>query len=482
MSDSSNIRVRFAPSPTGYLHVGGARTALFNWLYARKTGGVFVLRVEDTDVERSTAESESSLVDDMRWLHLQWDEGPDVGAEYGPYRQSERGKIYRGALDKLIEKGIAYPCFCTDDILQQKKERAQKDGRPPQYDGTCRELSTDEVAAKRAAGEPEALRFRVPAGKMVFEDTVRGTIEMDTDMVGDFVLMRSNGLPTYNFAASVDDAHMKISHVLRGEDHLNNTLRQILIYNALDEPHPIFAHVPLILAEDRSKLSKRHAASSVGELRKNGYLPDAVMNYLVLLGWSHPEGKEKMTRDEMMHAFSLDRINKSAAIFDIKKLKWMNGLYIREMELDALFPLADAYFNETVKSVYDEPARREIVVILQDSLETLSDMDEQTAIFAHDVTCDEEARELLSTDGAREVLKGVIVELNRTSAELVPDAFKVALKAAGKAAGKKGKELFWPVRAALTGSVHGPDLARVAAVKGKDAVLNLLQKGLEFSA
>src|SRR5262245_40063865 len=263
MAKLRDVRVRFAPSPTGYLHVGGARTAIFNYLFARHHGGVFVLRIEDTDQERSTRASELSLLEDLRWLGLDWDEGPDLGGPYGPYRQSERMKIYRDVADKLVAAGNAYPCFCTDAELDRKREEAIAASRPPQYDGTCRDLTPDEVAAKRAQGLPEAIRFRVGEGVVRFHDAVRGDMELAHDMVGDWVTLRSNGLPTYNFACAVDDHLMKISHVIRGEEHLPNTLRQIMIYDAMGAEHPIFAHVPLILAEDRSKLSKRHGASSV---------------------------------------------------------------------------------------------------------------------------------------------------------------------------------------------------------------------------
>jgi len=323
------IRVRFAPSPTGYLHVGGARTAIFNWLFARHGKGTFVLRIEDTDAERSTGESERSLVEDLRWLGLDWDEGPEIGGPHAPYRQSERLDRYRAVADDLVARALAYPCFCTDEDLERKREAAIAAGRAQHYDGTCRNLTPEEVAARRAQEIRETVRFKVPADVVSFDDAVRGAMDLDTDMVGDFVILRSNGLPTYNFAAACDDHDMRITHVIRGEEHLPNTLRQMLVYNALGAKPPIFAHVPLILAEDRSKLSKRHGASSVGELRAQGILPSAAVNYLVLLGWSHPKEKEVLTREEMIETFTIKRINKSAAVFDPKKLAWMNGQHLR---------------------------------------------------------------------------------------------------------------------------------------------------------
>ncbi|MCI0453089.1 MAG: glutamate--tRNA ligase, partial [Candidatus Latescibacteria bacterium] len=404
MAKLRDVRVRFAPSPTGYLHVGGARTAIFNHLFARHHGGTFILRIEDTDAERSTRESEISLLEDLRWLGLDWDEGPDVGGPVAPYRQSERMAIYREVADKLVAQERAYPCFCTEAELELKREEAAAASLPPQYDGTCRNLTPEQVAAKRAAGLPEAIRFRVGEGIVRFHDAVRGDMELSHDMVGDWVILRSNGLPTYNFAAAVDDHLMKISHVIRGEEHLPNTLRQIMIYDALGATHPVFAHVPLILAEDRSKLSKRHGASSVGDLRASGYLPHAATNYLLLLGWSHPQSKEIMPRDEMVKRFSIERIGKAAAVFDKKKLQWMNGQYIRKLDLDTLLALVEPYMPEFLKQRYDEKTRREIVSILQDSIDTLADFAHRASIFEPNVTYDEETQALLKTDSARRVI------------------------------------------------------------------------------
>ncbi len=474
MAKANDVRVRFAPSPTGYLHVGGARTAIFNYLYARHTGGVFVLRIEDTDQERSTRASELSLIEDLRWLGLDWDEGPDVGGPVGPYRQSERMGIYREVADTLVAQGKAYPCFCTDAELDRKREEAIAASRPPQYDGTCRDLTPAEVAERRAAGLPEAIRFKVGEGVVKFHDAVRGDMELAHDMVGDWVTLRSNGLPTYNFACAVDDHLMKISHVIRGEEHLPNTLRQIMIYDALQAPHPIFAHVPLILAEDRSKLSKRHGASSVGDLRANGYLPDAATNYLLLLGWSHPQSKEIMPREEMIKTFSIERIGKAAAVFDKKKLMWVNGQYIRKLDLDTLMKLVEPHTPDFVKR-YDAATRREIVAILQDSIDTLSDFATRAQIFQPDVVYEDEAKALLQTDSARRVVAGMVKRLGEHGGAITPEGFKDMILATGQETGLKGKDLYFPIRGAMTGSVHGPDLTRVAAVKGKDVVLRLLE-------
>jgi nondiscriminating glutamyl-tRNA synthetase len=479
MAELKNVRVRFAPSPTGYLHVGGARTAIFNYLFARHHGGKFILRIEDTDAERSTMESERSLLEDLRWLGIEWDEGPDVGGAHGPYRQSERMPTYREVTDRLIASGHAYSCFCTEAELELKREEAVAASRAPQYDGTCRNLSAAEVASKRAAGIPEAVRFHVRTGAARFEDAVRGSMDLGHDMVGDWVILRSNGLPTYNFAAAVDDQLMEISHVIRGEEHLPNTLRQIMIYDALGAPHPLFAHVPLILAEDRSKLSKRHGASSVGDLRASGYLPEAAFNYLLLLGWSHPQSKEIMPRDEMIKSFGIERIGKAAAVFDKQKLLWMNGQYIRKLELDTLYELVQPYMLDGLRTRYDETQRREIVAILQDSLDVLRDFSKRAAIFEPLVEYEDETSALLKTDSARRVLSAMVEKLKADAKALTPEKFKEMILATGQEVALKGKDLYFPIRGAMTGSVHGPDLTRVAAVKGHDTVLRLLEGAIQ---
>jgi len=475
MAKLKNVRVRFAPSPTGYLHVGGARTAIFNYLFARHHGGSFLLRIEDTDVERSTRASEDSLLEDLRWLGLDWDEGPDAGGPHGPYRQSERMQTYREIVDRLIASGHAYPCFCTDEELDRKRAEMVARSEAPHYDGTCRNLSPAEIAEKRAAGIPEAIRFRVGEGAARFEDAVRGSMELGHDMVGDWVILRSNGLPTYNFAAAVDDQLMEISHVIRGEEHLPNTLRQIMVYDALRAPHPIFAHAPLILAEDRSKLSKRHGASSVGELRAAGYLPEAVFNYLLLLGWSHPQSKEIIPLDEMIKSFTIERIGKAAAVFDRPKLLWMNGQYIRKLDLDTLYRLVQPHVPESLRERYSEEQLREIVAILQDSLDVLSDFAKRAAIFEPLVEYEQDTRALLTTEPARRVLDAMVKKLGAHPGPITPEGFKEMILATGQEVALKGKDLYFPIRGAMTGSVHGPDLTRVAAVKGRDAVLGLLE-------
>lgn len=471
-----NVRVRFAPSPTGYLHVGGARTAIFNWLFARRHAGAFVLRIEDTDVERNRPEFEASLLADLRWLGLGWDEGPGVDGASGPYRQSERLHIYREHAARLIASGRAYPCFCPDEVLEAKRQAAVARGASPRYDGTCRRLTREEISERRRASLPETVRFIVPEGVVRFHDLIRGDIEMATEMVGDFVLVRSNGHPTYNFAAAVDDAAMEISHVLRGEEHLPNTLRQVLVHEAFGFSVPRYGHLPLILAEDRSKLSKRHGGSTVGELRDLGYLPGAVYNYLVLLGWSHPEEKEILDVGELIAVFSLERVTKSAAVYDRAKLRWMNGQYVRRTPVDALFQTADPFFPESIRAAYDTPARERILALLHEKIEVLSELPEKSAPFEVDPAQSAEAREVLATSEARRVLETLEEGLRRQAGDLTAAGFKAAVEDVGRSTGQKGKALYFPVRAALTGAVHGPDLAGVAEIKGRDTVLRLIDR------
>ena len=476
------VRVRFAPSPTGYLHVGGARTAIFNWLFARHHGGTFILRIEDTDVERSTSESEVSLVGDLRWLGLDWDEGPDTGGPRGPYRQSERLDIYRWHADALIAAGKAYPCFCTDEVLEAKRQDAVARAASPRYDGTCRSLTPSEVSMKRSAGIPEVVRFEVCAGGVRFRDLIRGGVEMDADMVGDFVLLRSNGHPTYNYAAAIDDHSMEITHVLRGEEHLPNTLRQVLIYEAFGFPLPRFGHLPLILAEDRSKLSKRHGGSSVGELRASGFLPGAVFNYLVLLGWSHPEEKEVLSIEELIATFSLERVSKSPSVYDREKLRWMSGQYIRRTDTGSLFERADPFFPGSIRTLYDKNAREKILSLLHEKIETLSDLSEKSAPFEQAPWFEKEAALVLRTPEALPVIETLENRIRALEGDLTAAGFKSVVEDVGRTVGRRGKALYFPIRVALTGAVHGPDLAGLAELKGREAVLGLLERARRFAA
>src|SRR5918992_1824432 len=333
---SAPIRVRFAPSPTGYLHVGGARTALFNWLLARRHGGTFVLRIEDTDVERSSEEMVTGILDGLRWLGLDWDEGPAVGGPHAPYFQSERLERYRALASRLVEDGHAYYCYCSAEALQKKRDDAQARGGSTQYDRTCLTLAPEDIARLEATGAARAIRFKVPPGHTQFLDFVHGPIDFDNANIEDFVILRSDTYPTYHLSVVADDVDMGITYVVRGDDHISNTPKHVLLFNAFDQAAPRFAHVPLILGADKKRLSKRHGATSVMEYKRLGYLPDAMVNFLALLGWSPGDDRELMSRDELIAAFTLDGISGGNAVFNTEKLDWMNGQYIARMPVDDL--------------------------------------------------------------------------------------------------------------------------------------------------
>ena len=471
------VRVRFAPSPTGHLHVGGARTALFNWLFARHEGGRFILRVEDTDVERSSADLESGILDDLMWLGLPWDEGPDRGGAFGPYRQSERVATYRDGAERLVAQGKAYPCFCTEAELERKKEDRRRANLPPQYDGTCRHLSEAERERKRAGGEKESVRFVVPPdSERRLDDFVRGEVVFPAGMVGDFVILRSNGLPTYNFAAAMDDSAMAITHVIRGEEHLSNTVRQIMIYEALGLVPPRFAHIPLILGLDRTKLSKRHGAPNVGDFHARGYPAEAIVNYLAFLGWSPPGDREILSLDELVTKFELDRVSPSPSIFDEVKLNWFSSQYVKQGGARRYLDDALPHFPEDVKDAYPRERLAEIFEILAENLPSFSRIEGEIAPFRPGIPAIAgEAREAVA--GARELLSACLVSLGECE-EWSAASIGGRIKELGARLQVKGKALYMPLRAAVTGSLHGPDLSRVMEIRGKESVLRAIRSAL----
>src|SRR6056297_1576423 len=346
----SEMRLRFPPSPTGKIHIGNMRTALFNWLWAKKNNGKLILRIEDTDQKRSTKEFEDIIIQELDWLGLDVDEGAGVGGDCGPYRQSERLEIYEKYAQKLLDEDKAYKCYCTEEELDEMREKALAEGEMPKYNGHCRNLSDEERKKYEESDRDSVIRFKLPAEErdIVVEDDIRGDVTFNTSVLDDFIIFKSDGMPTYNFAVVVDDALMKITEVIRGEDHLSNTPKQILIYEALEFEVPKFAHLPLILNENKAKLKKRSSDDDVyiGEYREKGYLPEALFNFLSFLGWSPPDDKEILTRDEIIKNFELNDINKSAAVFDIDKLNWVNGKYIREADLDYIVELSIPYLKE----------------------------------------------------------------------------------------------------------------------------------------
>lgn len=459
----SIVRVRFAPSPTGHIHVGNVRTALFNYLFAKNRKGVFVLRIEDTDLERSSIENENIIYEDLNWLGLNWDEGPNKGGDYAPYKQTERVDIYKKYIDDLLEKGFAYYCFCSKEELEQEREKNLKEGKNPIYSGKCRNISLEEARQRIAGGEKAAVRFKVDESEVKVKDILKGEIDFPTSMFGDFIIVRPDGVPVYNFVVVVDDALMNITHVIRGDDHLNNTPKQILIYKALGFSIPEFAHIPMILGPDHSKLSKRHGDTSVNQFRENGYLPDAFFNYLALLGWSHPEEKEILTKEELIDAFSLNRISKSAAVFDFDKLKWMNGVYIREKSRDELFELAKPFVTVADTNSVDEEWLKDVVYSVKDKITTLREVDEQIKIFFEQSSPDDESMELLNLETSPLVLQSYLNEIEGIS-NLTADKYKEVTKKIQKDTGAKGKALFMVLRIGLTGQRTGPDMDKIATL------------------
>ncbi|MED6110105.1 Glutamate--tRNA ligase, chloroplastic/mitochondrial [Stylosanthes scabra] len=460
------VRVRFAPSPTGNLHVGGARTALFNYLFARSKGGSFVLRIEDTDLERSTKESEEALLRDLSWLGLEWDEGPGVGGDYGPYRQSERNSMYKQYAEKLRESGQVYRCFCSNEELEKMKEDAKLKQLPPVYTGKWANATNEEVEEELAKGTPYTYRFRVPKGNLKINDIIRGEVSWNLDTLGDFVIMRSNGQPVYNFCVTVDDATMAISHVIRAEEHLPNTLRQALIYKALGFPMPNFAHVSLILAPDRSKLSKRHGATSVGQFREMGYLPEAMVNYLALLGWGDGTENEFFTLNQLVEKFTIERVNKSGAVFDSTKLRWMNGQHLRARPAQEVTQLiGDRWKASGLLTVSTGPFVDEAIELLKDGIDLIPDADTALSNLLsypiHSTLQSHEAESVIQ-DNLSEFFVSLLAAYD--NGELVAaleeghDGWKKWVKGFGKSLKRKGKSLFMPLRLLLTGKLHGPDM------------------------
>ncbi len=446
------VRVRFAPSPTGHLHVGGARTAIFNLFFVRRHGGEFIVRIEDTDQARSTIESEAMVLGDLRWLGMSWNEGPDVGGPHAPYRQSERVAIYGEVAQKLLVSGAAYRCFCSEEELEAKRGLAEADGRPPHYDLTCFRLSPQEISAKLASWTPFALRFHVPDdGDVTIDDLIRGKVTWRKESLGDFILVRSDGLPTYNFSVVVDDHDMQITHVIRADEHLTNSHRQVLIYRALGWEVPQFAHVSLILGPDRSKLSKRHGATSVSAYADEGFLPEAMVNHLALLGWSTPDGREIFDAQYAFENFSLDRVNPAPAVFDRQKLEWMNGQYIHARSAAELRPLVRPFLDREVPDEWLDDA----IELVKKSVDRLTQFGDALH-FVWKFSAQAAARTL----DARFV-DSLLADFDANGVPIDEGGYKAMVERLKSSTGLKGKSLFMPLRIAMTGSEHGPELVRL---------------------
>jgi nondiscriminating glutamyl-tRNA synthetase len=477
------VRVRFAPSPTGLLHIGNARTALFNFLFSKHEGGTLILRIENTDLERSTDESLATILEDLRWLGIQWNEGPDRGGPEGPYRQSERVELYRNYADRLLQEGKVYKCFCSPERLEALRKEQLSKGRMPRYDRKCRSLSQAEISELESAGGQPVLRFLVEGGPLVFQDLIHGKMSFAPDGIGDFIIFRSDGMAAYNFACVIDDHSMRISHVIRGEDHLSNTPRQILVYRTLRWQPPVFAHHPLILGTDRTPLSKRHGATAVSQYRSEGFLPEALLNYLVLLGWTPPSGKEMMSVDEIAESFSLRHVSKNAPIHSRKKLEWLNSHYIRsktgEQLLDLLIPLLEKSGVHVAGIDRDDLIR--VAEAIRENLVVLSQVEEYLGIFFDNLFAfEEDARVLLSAPDHHETIRAILSVIELFPKITTEDWPSLLLELEEKA-GKKGKNLLAPFRAAITGRLRGPELAKALPLIGKERIIKRLKMALELT-
>ncbi|MCA1061639.1 glutamate--tRNA ligase [Rossellomorea aquimaris] len=480
---TQEVRVRYAPSPTGHLHIGNARTALFNYLYARSVGGKFIIRIEDTDKKRNIEGGEESQLKYLQWLGIDWDESTDKPGEYGPYRQSERNHIYEQYLNELLESGQAYKCYCTEEELEAEREAQSAAGQMPRYSGKCRNLTKEDQEKLAAEGRQPSIRFRVPAGKVYsFNDIVKEDVSFESDGIGDFVIAKKDGTPTYNFAVAVDDYLMKISHVLRGEDHISNTPKQLMIFEALGWDAPVYGHMTLIVNESRKKLSKRDESiiQFIEQYEALGYLPEALFNFIALLGWS-PKGEEELfSRDEFIEIFDPERLSTSSALFDNQKLTWMNNQYMKNLELDQVVDLSLPHLisagklDENMSDEQREWASR-VISLYQEQMSFGAEIVELSEMFFKtDLEYDEEAKAVLDEEQVPEVLQAFLNEIdaleNYEAAEI-----KSSIKAVQKATGHKGKKLFMPIRVAVTGQTHGPELPNAIELLGKDTVKHRLQ-------
>jgi nondiscriminating glutamyl-tRNA synthetase len=478
------IRVRIAPSPTGPIHVGNVHTALFNWLWARKTGGKFILRFEDTDRERSKTEWETVIFEDLAWLGMNWDEGPDKGGPYPPYRQMDRLDMYREYADQLLASGHVYKCYCTKEEEEEGRKEAQAQNRPYQYKGRCRNLTPEQRAAFEAEGRSHVLRFRVPAGEVVkYNDTVRGPIEFPTDSIGDFIIMRSSGIPLYNFAVVIDDVTMKISHILRGEGHIPNTPVQLLIYQALGLPIPEIGHVGHMTNEDRGKLSKRKGEAAVRDYREQGYLPDALMNFMALLGWTPPgaeSGDEILSKEQLIELFDIRDVTKAPSVFDRAKLNWMNGVYIRNKTQEEFANLALPFVVEA--GLITEAAARAnwnwfvgVMAQVQPRVVTLAEVPPQVDYFMQgEVTVEEAAAAKFLTDAVKPFFRAVVEGLR--TVEWTFEAIEQMIRGQMEGLGLKPKESIQPMRVAITGRTATPGLFEIVHLIGRERVIARLEK------
>ncbi|MCM3006802.1 glutamate--tRNA ligase [Priestia koreensis] len=480
---SNEVRVRYAPSPTGHLHIGNARTALFNYLFARNQNGKFIIRIEDTDQKRNIEGGEQSQLQYLKWLGIEWDESIDVGGEYGPYRQSERNHIYAKYTEELLEKGLAYKCYCTEEELEKEREEQSANGQMPRYSEKCRNLTTEEQEKLASEGRQPSIRFRVPKGQVIkFNDIVKDEVSFESDGIGDFVIVKKDGTPTYNYAVAIDDHLMKMTHVLRGDDHISNTPKQIMIYEALGWEPPIFGHMTLIVNESRRKLSKRDESiiQFIEQYKDLGYLPEAIFNFITMLGWSPVGEDELFSKEEFIKIFDPERLSKSPALFDTQKLVWMNNQYMKKLDLDKVVELSLPHLVKAgkIEENLDEEQQawvRDLIALYQEQMSYGAEIVELTDMFfKKEIEYNHEARQVLDEEQVPEVLAGFANEVEAME-EFTADNIKAAIKAVQKSTGHKGKKLFMPIRVATTGETHGPELPQSIALLGKDTVLARLQ-------
>ncbi|MBS4221057.1 glutamate--tRNA ligase [Bacillus sp. FJAT-49711] len=481
---SNDVRVRYAPSPTGHLHIGNARTALFNYLFARNMGGTFLIRIEDTDLKRNIEGGEESQLKYLKWLGIDWDESIDKDGGYGPYRQSERVAIYKKYYDELLDRGLAYKCYCTEEELEKEREAQIARSEMPRYSGKCAHLSKEEQAALEAEGRVPSIRFKVPAGKVyAFTDMVKDEVSFESDGIGDFVIVKKDGIPTYNFAVAIDDHLMKISHVLRGDDHISNTPKQLMIFEAFDWEPPTYGHMTLIVNESRKKLSKRDESiiQFIEQYADLGYLPEALFNFIALLGWS-PQGEEEIfSKEEFIKIFDASRLSKSPALFDKQKLAWMNNQYMKKLELDEVVALALPHLvkaglvSEQLNQEEEDWAKG-LIALYQEQMSYGAEIVELSSMFFIDeIDYDEEAKAVLDEEQVPEVLSAFYDEVDALT-PFKADGIKQAIKAVQKSTGQKGKKLFMPIRVAVTGQTHGPELPNAIELLGKEKIKRRLER------
>lgn len=474
------VRVRYAPSPTGYLHIGNARTALFNYLFAKHTNGDFIIRIEDTDVNRNIEDGVKSQLDNLKWLGVDWDESVDLGGDYGPYAQLERMEsgIYQPYIDELLEKGLAYRCFCTSEELEKETEAQKQRGEIPKYSGKCRHLTEDEIQAKLEAKESYSIRFKVPENvDIAWKDMVKGDISFNSnDVSGDFNIVKRDGIPTYNFVVVLDDHLMEISHVLRGEDHISNTPKQIMIYNALGFDVPEFGHMALIVNEEGKKLSKRDTSiiQFIEDYKKLGYLPEAMFNFISLLGWS-PTGEEEIfSKEELISIFDENRLSKSSAKFDVNKLSWINNQYIKKLDNDKYLNLVKPFISDIDLSNFSDEAINNICLLFKDQISYGAQITELVKEFIN-TNLEDEAITFIKENDCINVINEFKNQLLNNDINSEEDV-KALIKEVSNITGNKGKMLFMPIRIAISGKMHGPEIPNIITIFGKDNIINIIDK------